>query len=63
MRTKHLDSLRAFLKPEGETDSSRATTLVQAFQSFGAKESSPSLLLYRASHRRLHPRVAKHLKL
>lgn len=63
MRTQHLDSLRAFLKPSGKTDPKRATALVDAFQAFGAKEGSPSLLLYRPTHRRLHARVAKHLNL
>lgn len=63
MHTKHLDSLRTYLKPGGETDPKRAAELVKAFQAFGATENSPSLLLYRPTHRRLHARVAAHLKL
>lgn len=63
MRTKHLDSLRAYLKPGGETDPKRAAALAKAFQAFGAKENSLSLLLYRPAHRRLHARVAAHLNL
>jgi hypothetical protein len=63
MRTKHLDKLRAFLKQDGETDPQREAEFVEAFRAFGAKETSPSLLLYLPPHRRLHARVVAHLKL
>ncbi|MET3665375.1 hypothetical protein [Caulobacter sp. 1776] len=63
MRTRHLDKLSAFLKPDGEIDPKRKAELVEAFQTLGAKETSPSLLLYLPTHRRLHARVTAHLKL
>ncbi len=61
MGTNHVDQLRAFLKPRGETDPKQAAALIEAFQSFGVRETSPSLLLYRPVNRRFHARVVKQL--